>query len=127
METNIMQHQSPGLRRHERLLQTAAVEIIWTDSSGNDRFQRAHAFDISESGMQIDLMERLEERIYVTLRAEHLAVHGTASVRSCVRKGIKYRVGLEFSAGLKWKTIEKSRPHREDVGERLDEIKQEAR
>jgi hypothetical protein len=30
-------------------------------------------------------------------------LHGSASVKSCVRKGMKYLVGLEFSAGLKWK------------------------
>jgi hypothetical protein len=37
-----------------------------------------------------------------------LGVHGRASVRSCTRKGTKYVVGLEFSAGLKWKPPESS-------------------
>ena len=98
-----MQHQSPRLRRHERLSQTSAVEIIWTDRSGNARYQRVSAFDISDCGIQIQVTERLEERTYITVRSETLAVHGTASVRSCVRKGLGYRVGLEFSGGFKWK------------------------
>ena len=47
--------------------------------------------------------EPLEKQTYVTLQSPGLGLHGTASVRTCARKGMKYIVGLEFSAGLKWK------------------------
>jgi hypothetical protein len=35
--------------------------------------------------------------------ADKPAWHGSASVRSCSRKCTKYVVGLEFSAGMKFK------------------------
>jgi hypothetical protein len=94
--------QGSGLRRHQRLLHEAPLEIVWTDSSGRDNFQRARAIEISESGMQIEMAYPIKERTYVTVRAEAVAVHGTASVRSCLCRGLKYRIGLEFSGGLRW-------------------------
>jgi hypothetical protein len=77
------------------------VDIGWSDGEGNNKCQRFHAIDVSDSGMQIEITEPLRERSYVNVRAEKLGVHGTASVRSCIRKGLKYRVGLEFSASLR--------------------------
>ncbi len=104
MNTTKEQYQTSHLRRHERVSEPSSVEIIWADRNGEDRFQRVDTLDISDLGMQIVMTESLQERSYVTVRSEKLRVHGTASVRSCVRKGLKYRVGLEFSAGLRWKT-----------------------
>ena len=82
------------------------VDIGWNDTEGNNKCQRFQAIDVSDSGMQIEMTEPLRERSYVNVRAEKLGVHGTASVRSCVRKGLKYRVGLEFSVSLRSKLLE---------------------
>ncbi len=79
------------------------ADIAWTEANGTDRFLRVAIIDISEAGMHIQVPEPLQERMYVTVRAETFDVHGTGSVRSCIRKGLRYRVGLEFTAGLKWK------------------------
>jgi len=59
--------------------------------------------DISPSGMRAEISEPIDKQTYVTLQGAVLGVQGTASVRSCARKGTKYILGLEFSGGLQWK------------------------
>jgi hypothetical protein len=59
--------------------------------------------DISESGIRLEVREPIDKQTYVTLQCPTLGLHGTASVRTCTRKGTKFVVGLEFSGGLRWK------------------------
>jgi hypothetical protein len=77
--------------------------VVWKDRAGEDKFINGRALDISESGMRIEVSEPMEKQTYVTLQCVSLGLHGTASVRTCTRKGMKYVVGLEFSGGMKWK------------------------
>jgi hypothetical protein len=91
------------LRRHARSAKSAAVQLIWKDRQGIDRFINGRIVDVSESGIRVELSDPMEKQTYVTLQAAGLGLHGSASVRTCARKGMKYLVGLEFSAGLKWK------------------------
>ena len=79
---------------------------MWKDRDGGDKYANARMLDISELGMRIEVPEPLQERSYVTLRCDKLKLNGRASVRSCLRKGIKYLVGLEFSVGMKWEPPE---------------------
>jgi len=58
----------------------------------------------------VELPEPLDRQTYVTLQSVGLGLHGSASVRSCVRKGMKYIVGLELSGGLKWKPKSPAEP-----------------
>jgi hypothetical protein len=92
-----------NLRRHARSDQTAPIRIAWKDSAGVDRMINGTVLDISQSGLRVQLPDPIEARAYVTLHAPRLGLQGSASVRSCERKGMKYIAGLEFSAGLKWK------------------------
>jgi hypothetical protein len=91
------------LRRHERVLQGAPVQVSWKDRLGNEKFANAEILDVSEAGIRVKVPESLAEHTLVTLRSERLALHGRASVRSCDRQGAKYLVGLEFIGGLSWK------------------------
>lgn len=91
------------LRRHDRTEVRALVNLMWKDRFGTEKFSNAYSIDVSESGMRAEVPEPIPERSYVVIRADKLALHGTASVRSCARKGTKYVVGLEFSAGMKFK------------------------
>jgi len=91
------------LRRHTRSDKSAPVQLIWKDRQGIDRFINGRIVDVSESGIRVELSDPLEKQTYVTLQAVSLGLHGSASVRTCARKRMKYLVGLEFSAGLKWK------------------------
>ncbi len=91
------------LRRHHRAQARSIVQLVWKDWLGNEKYTKARTLDISESGMRLEVPERIPERSYVTLRSDELSLHGTGSVKSCHGKGIKYVVGLEFSASMKWK------------------------
>lgn len=91
------------IRRHKRVLQTEPVRISWTDRFGNEKFATADIVDISETGMRIKVTEALTVATLVTLRSDRHSLHGRASVRSCVRHGAKFLVGMEFIGGLKWK------------------------
>ena len=92
-----------NMRRHGRTEVRALVQLMWKDRDGNEKFTNALSLDVSESGMRAEVPEPVPERSYVVIRADTLALHGSASVRSCSRKGTKYVVGLEFSAGMKFK------------------------
>jgi hypothetical protein len=91
------------LRRHGRYAKSAPAHIGWSDRSGEDRFINGRTVDISESGIRIEVPEPIEKQTYITLQCSALGLHGRASVRSCIRKGAKYLLGLEFSAGLRWR------------------------
>jgi hypothetical protein len=91
------------LRRHARAEKSSPLQIVWQDRTGTDRFVMGRSLDISASGMRAEVGEAIEKKTYVTVQCTALALHGRASVRTCTRKGSKYIVGLEFSAGLQWK------------------------
>jgi hypothetical protein len=92
-----------NLRRHTRAEKSSPIQLVWKDRTGVDKYVMGRTLDISPSGMRIEISEAIEKQTYVTMQCAGLALHGTASVRSCTRKGMKYIVGLEFSAGLQWK------------------------
>jgi hypothetical protein len=91
------------MRRQDRIEVAVPVDVMWTDRHGHERFATARSIDICEAGIRIQVPEALPERSYVRLRADRIALAGSASVRSCVKKGTKFMVGLEFSGGMKWK------------------------
>jgi PilZ domain-containing protein len=97
---------SKGTRRGERSENVEIVQVMWKDRDGGDKFANARTLDISELGMRIEIPEPVQERSFVNLRCDKLKLSGTASVRSCQRKGNRYHVGLEFSVGMKWKPPE---------------------
>lgn len=99
-------------RGHNRTALSTRIRIGWKDRYGNDKFADTRSLDISELGIRIEMTEPIEQRSFVMLRNEELGLHGTASVRTCIGKGRKYVVGLEFSRGMKWTppTVQAPRP-----------------
>ncbi|HEV8039029.1 MAG TPA: PilZ domain-containing protein [Bryobacteraceae bacterium] len=91
------------MRRQDRMDVAVPVDVMWTDRQGHERFATALSIDVCESGLRIQVPEALPERSYVRLRADRIALAGSASVRTCVKKGTKFLVGLEFSGGMTWK------------------------
>ncbi len=91
------------LRRHARTEKSSPIQIVWQDRGGADRFVSGRSLDISPSGMRVEVSQPIDKQTYVTLQCATLALQGTASVRTCTRKGSKYILGLEFSGGLQWK------------------------
>jgi hypothetical protein len=112
------------LRRHPRNEVRSIVQLVWKDHLGNEKYTKARTLDVSESGMRVEVPERIPERSYITFRADELSLHGTGSVRSCQGKGLKYIVGLEFSTGMKWKpkTPELKTPEPEPAETTSDEV-----
>jgi hypothetical protein len=106
-----------NFRRHNRTQAQSIVELVWKDPLGNEKYTKARTLDISEAGMRVEVPERIPERSYVTIRADQLSLHGRGSVKTCRGKGIKYVVGLEFSAGMKWKP----KPSKNEPGESTGE------
>jgi hypothetical protein len=91
------------MRRYDRLEIAVPVDLMWTDRQGHERFATARSVDVCESGMRVQVPEALPDRSYVRLRADKISLAGSASVRTCLKKGTKFLVGLEFSGGMKWK------------------------
>jgi hypothetical protein len=92
------------LRRHDRVEEKVAVQVMWKDRYGHDRLLSGHTVDVSQDGLRVELKERIDEGVFVNFRADGLKLHGTASVRRCTRQGAKYVIGLQFTGGLRWKT-----------------------
>jgi len=96
-----MSHEGE-LRRHARAEKSAAVQIGWQDR-GVDKFVNGRSLNVSPTGIRVEVSEPIDKQSYVTVQCPALGLHGRASVRTCARKGMKYVLGLEFSAGLQWK------------------------
>ena len=95
----------PNARRQERTPSHALVTIRWSVASGEARFARGKILDCSEKGLQVELIEPIQTRSYVTLDAPELDRAGWAgwgSVRYCVLRRAKYILGVELSAGAHW-------------------------
>ena len=92
--------QEGGLRRHARSIKSSVVSVVWTDRLGGDKFVNGRTVDVSEAGIRIEIPEPIDKATYVTVQCPAMGLHGRASVRTCNRKGTKYVLGLEFSAGL---------------------------
>ncbi|MEZ5402046.1 MAG: PilZ domain-containing protein [Bryobacteraceae bacterium] len=90
-----------GLRRHARWETDRKIRLMWTES-GQTMYARARCIDISESGMRVESPEPIPVRTYVSFQVDGTMFEGQASVRSCVRKGLRHLIGLEFGSGLKW-------------------------
>lgn len=90
------------LRRHARFELDTRVRLSWVTADGLTPSLVCRAVDISEMGMRLISREPIVVRQYVSFQVESLQLSGTASVRSCIRKGMSYLVGLEFSGGTKW-------------------------
>jgi PilZ domain-containing protein len=91
------------MRRQDRIEVAVPVDVMWTDRQGHERFATALSIDICESGIRLKVPEALPERSFVRLRANRISLAGSASVRTCIKKGTKFLVGLEFSGGMTWK------------------------
>jgi PilZ domain len=98
------------MRKDERTEQKTRVSLVWSDESGRPFSRNGECLDISSGGMKVKLDSEIPVRSVVTVQATAIQLHGSASVRSCVRVGTKYTAGLEFVGGMKWKLSDKLSP-----------------
>ena len=83
-------------RRHPRIPYPGPVRISWEDY-GSPRFALAKCVDISEAGIRLEAPQAIPRGAIVQLAADRIRLNGSATVKSSVRTGAKYSVGLELS------------------------------
>jgi PilZ domain len=89
-------------RRHARKPVEATLRVGWQDQTRTDKSALTQSFDISQSGMRFEVLERMPLRADVMLRCDKIGLQTRAIVRHCSQKGRKYIVGVEFAGGYRW-------------------------
>jgi len=88
------------MRRHARLSFAEPLRVIWKDTRGQIRALRANCVDLSPEGARLETDAPIAPRTSITLDSARYGNMGRASVRHCARHGVKYTVGVEFTASL---------------------------
>ena len=86
------------VRRCERFPLTATVRVGWIDDSKHLRYVMARGMNLSERGMAIQLGERLRMSALVHLDMGTWGLSTVGRVRSCVKCGEGWRIGVELSS-----------------------------
>jgi hypothetical protein len=74
----------------------------FNDREGTPQLVRAKILDISREGACVETDVPVEARSYVQFRAEKPSLSGSASVRYCNRRKLRYVIGLEFTGNMPW-------------------------
>ena len=74
-------------------------QVFLTFQLRNGLVQRVagRCVNLSPSGAKVETRDKLEHRSTITLHSGEFGRMGTAIIRYCNRRGMKYEVGLEFS------------------------------
>jgi len=90
-------------RRKQRYPASGVLRVLWEDSTGRERISKAELIDVSVSGLQLQLEEKIPVHTYLTCNAPDLGISGRGSVRYCNFLKGKYRAGVEFTGGTGWR------------------------
>jgi len=90
------------IRRHKRTECDTRGRAMWTDRTGRDKFALVRIFDLSASGVQMEMPEAVDARSVLNLASDDMKIQGQATVRFCKRQGTKFVVGAEFVGGNVW-------------------------
>jgi hypothetical protein len=91
-------------QRHDtRTTVKGTLRILWEDSAGTERISQAQIVNVSASGAQLRMNEKIPVRSYVTCNDVKLGIRGRASVRYCNFVKGKYEIGLEFASENGWR------------------------
>ena len=93
------------IRRHERLPYLGPVFISWEDKHGLPKYAQARCRDVSEGGLRIEVPEPIPVHSRISLRADRIDLHGSATVKHIARYGSKYILGLNLSQALRDKAL----------------------
>jgi hypothetical protein len=84
-------------RPEERYDVDFPVLLSWQTANGLLHRVTGRCVDLSPSGAKLKTIDRLETGTGVLVHSEQFGRMGRASVRYCVRAGMKYDVGLLFA------------------------------
>ncbi|MBL8232455.1 MAG: PilZ domain-containing protein [Bryobacterales bacterium] len=91
-----------AMRRFERKKVTTRAILGFNDHTGTAQVVRARVVDASAGGACLETDVPVETRSFVQLRVDDPSFTGAASVRYCVRKKLRYAIGIEFTCGSEW-------------------------
>jgi hypothetical protein len=87
-------------RPNDRYKVDFQVDLNWEEKPGAVHRAQGRCTDLSASGAQVELRDAIKPRTLVVVSSREFGRMGSATVRYCRRDGMKYSVGLEFTAML---------------------------
>ena len=90
-------------RRKTRYPAEGTIQILWEDNVGHEKVTRGRLLNVSTSGLQLELDDRIPVQSPVSCNSPKHGISGRGSVRYCNPRKGKYLVGLEFSNGTGWR------------------------
>jgi c-di-GMP-related signal transduction protein len=78
------------------------IQVLW-DDNGHEKIVAAQLLNVSVSGLQLQLAERIPVQTAISCNAPKTGVSGRGVVRYCNPSKGKYLVGLEFTNGTGWR------------------------
>jgi len=89
------------LRESGRYEAQGKVRVHWRGDEGATYERVGRVSEVSRSGMCLVLENRIPIGTEVRIESTDVKVAGLAIVRHCRNKGMAFRLGLQFSGGLK--------------------------
>jgi EAL and modified HD-GYP domain-containing signal transduction protein len=90
-------------RRKVRHGVQGSIQVLWEDSTGREQITMAQLLNVSVSGLQLQMVDRIPLHTAVSCSAPKMGVSGRGVVRYCNPSKGKYVIGLEFSNGTGWR------------------------
>jgi hypothetical protein len=83
-------------RRSQRIEINEPGTISWQAEDGNMLGEKIQMLNLGDDGAMIEMTRRLPMRQTVQFKVPSWEIDGSASVRYCRQRGLKYRIGLEL-------------------------------
>jgi hypothetical protein len=96
------------LRRHLRIPYSGPIRLSWEDASSGIHYTQATCIDISKSGLRVESPVAIPARATVSLHAERIKLSGAARVKTAVRRGSKWILGVELNQSLREEFLSKA-------------------
>lgn len=77
------------------------VRIHWSEPSGATFGSMGRCLDVARGGLCVDIDRRIAIGSVIQVESHELKVVGVAVVRHCRQRGMGFRLGVQFSGGLK--------------------------
>lgn len=90
------------MRRFARYPLNGKVRVCWENERRENIACTGKIVDVSLAGMQIAIPYPIAPQSIIQFQFFDGFFEGSASARSCLRKGVNYQIGLEFCGGLRW-------------------------
>jgi PilZ domain-containing protein len=87
-------------RVHGRFKIKCPIKLSWHDPAGKTFSVKARGVDMSTVGARVESPEPLVPGSFTYLQVPDLKLMGSALVRYCIKRGLGYRIGLEFRSPL---------------------------